>query len=98
MRTDCLGKVEGLLMDDQKKTFEEVKKQPARTGLPGGDFRIPGVTGRNPPPVGDVLSKPAQEKLKLTDDQKKKLEELQKDVDAKLKSILSDEQKKQLEE
>jgi Spy/CpxP family protein refolding chaperone len=95
LRTDYLAKVEGVLTDEQKKTFEEVKKEQPRTN-PGGGFNI----GRNPrtPPTGDVLSKPAQEKLKLTDEQKKKIEELQKNVEAQLNSILTDEQKKQLEE
>jgi Spy/CpxP family protein refolding chaperone len=39
-----------------------------------------------------------QETLKLTDDQKKAVAELQKEVDAKLDKILTDEQKKQLKE
>ena len=39
-----------------------------------------------------------QEMLKLTDDQKKAIAELQKEVDAKLDKILTDEQKKQIKE
>jgi hypothetical protein len=39
-----------------------------------------------------------QEQLKLTAEQKKKIEELQKEVDAKLAKILTEEQKKSLQE
>ncbi len=39
-----------------------------------------------------------QNELNLSDKQKKQLEALQKDVDAKLEKILTDEQKKQLKE
>jgi len=39
-----------------------------------------------------------QDRLGLTADQKKQMEELQKDVDARLAKILTDEQKKQLKE
>jgi Spy/CpxP family protein refolding chaperone len=94
LRTDTLAKVEGLLTAEQKKVFEEVKQQPRRFG--DGTFPRRGQPGAAP--VGDVLSKPAQEKLKLTDDQKKKLDELQKEVESKLKGILTEEQKKQLED
>ncbi len=46
----------------------------------------------------DIAAPFAQETLKLTDEQKKQLADLQKDVDAKLAKILTDEQKKQLQE
>ena len=36
--------------------------------------------------------------VRVTDEQKKQLDELQKDVEKKLNGILTDEQKKQLEE
>ena len=48
--------------------------------------------GRGQP--GQVLPAQLQTALKLTDEQKKKVEELQKDVDTKLAAILTDEQKK----
>jgi Spy/CpxP family protein refolding chaperone len=100
LRNDYLTKVEGILTDEQKKTFAEVKKEQPGRGRGAGGFQFPNVPGRAAPtpPVGDVLSKPAQDKLKLTDEQKKKLEELQKETESKLNSILTDEQKKQLEE
>jgi Spy/CpxP family protein refolding chaperone len=104
LRNDYLTKVGALLTDEQKKTFDEVKKeQPGRPGGGrgpgnGGGLTLPGRNTTTPPPVGDVLSKPALEKLKLNDEQKKKVEELQKELETKLNDLLTDEQKKQLEE
>jgi Spy/CpxP family protein refolding chaperone len=100
LRNDYLAKVEGTLTDEQKKTFADVKKEQPGRGRGAGGLQLPNLPGRNAPtpPVGDVLSKAAQEKLKLTDEQKKKLDELQKETETKLNSILTDEQKKHLEE
>jgi hypothetical protein len=64
-------------------------------GGPGGFG--PGGPG-GPPQPGQVLPPFLQEELKLSADQKKQLEELQKDVDARLAKILTEEQKKQLKE
>ena len=47
---------------------------------------------------GQVMPTAIQEILKLSDDQKKQVSELQKDVDAKLDKILTDEQKQQVSE
>jgi hypothetical protein len=47
---------------------------------------------------GQILSTFLQDSLKLSPEQKKKLEEVQKDIDAKLGKILTDEQKKQLKD
>jgi len=47
---------------------------------------------------GQVMPTAIQEILKLSDDQKKQVSELQKDVDAKLDKILTDEQKTQLKQ
>jgi hypothetical protein len=63
---------------------------PGGRGGPGG----PG----GPPQPGLILAPPLQDALKLTDEQKKQLDELQKEVDGKLAKILTDEQKKQLKE
>jgi Spy/CpxP family protein refolding chaperone len=57
---------------------------------PGGLFE--------PPQPGQVLPAYQQRLLKLTDEQKKQLSELQKDVDTKLENILTAEQKKSLKE
>ncbi len=47
---------------------------------------------------GTVLSPRAQDTLKLTDEQKKQFEEMQKEVDAKIQKILTEEQNKRLKE
>jgi hypothetical protein len=72
-----------------------------RGGPRGGDDRGgPRGGGRfgGPPRPGQILPPFLQEQLKLTDKQKKQVEELQKEVDARLAKILTDEQKKQLKE
>jgi poly(3-hydroxybutyrate) depolymerase len=65
-------------------------------GAGRGPGRGPGAGAVTPP--GTVLSPRVQENLKLTDEQKKKFEELQKDVDARVQKILTDEQNKQLKD
>jgi hypothetical protein len=59
-------------------------------GGPGGRFGFP--------KPGQILPDFMQDQLKLTDDQKKKLADLQKDVDDKLDKLLTDDQRKQLKE
>jgi hypothetical protein len=65
-----------------------------------GDKGFPGAKGFGfgPPPLGQVMPPFVQDRLKLTDAQKKDLEALQKDVDAKIEKMLTDEQKKQFKE
>jgi hypothetical protein len=63
-------------------------------GGPGG--RGPG--GFGPPPPGQIMPPFLQERLKLSEEQKKQLDALQKEIDGKLGKILTDEQKKQLKE
>jgi hypothetical protein len=73
-------------------------------GGPGGGFGPPrggpgggGGGGRMGPPMpGTVLPAPVQERLALTDAQKKAVAELQKTVDAKLAEILTEAQRSQL--
>jgi hypothetical protein len=62
-------------------------------GGPGG----PGGFGVASPP-GQVMSSSAQDALRLNADQKRRMEELQKEVDSQLDKILTDEQKRQLKE
>ena len=52
---------------------------------------------RGPPP-GEILPPPVQDMLQLTEEQKKQLAELQKEVDAKLDKLLTEEQRKQFKE
>jgi hypothetical protein len=62
-------------------------------GFPGGPGG-PGGFGFGPPPLGQIMPFFVQDQLKLTDAQKKDLEALQKDVDAKIEKLLTDDQKK----
>jgi Squalene-hopene cyclase C-terminal domain len=64
-------------------------------GKEGGRGRGPGRFG-GPPRPGQILPDFLQDELRLTDEQKKQLADLQKEVDAKLEKILTEEQKKQL--
>lgn len=69
-------------------------------GPPGGGppgRRGPGGFGA-PPAPGQLLPPFLQERLKLTAEQKKQLDELQKEIDSKLGKILTEEQKRQLKE
>src|SRR5262249_5204222 len=49
-------------------------------------------------PPGTVLSPRVQQDLKLTEEQKKKIEEIQKEVDARVQKVLTEEQNKQLKD
>jgi hypothetical protein len=64
-------------------------------GPPGGG---PGGFMMMPPRPGEILSPMAQQRLRLSPEQKAQLASIQKEVDERLDKILSDEQKKQLEE
>ncbi len=54
--------------------------------------------GGGPPPIGQILPGFLQEQLKVTAEQREKIEALQKDVDEKLAAILTDEQNKSFRE
>jgi hypothetical protein len=66
---------------------------------PGGEFgkgpKGPGGFG-GPPRPGQVMPVFLQDMLQLTEDQKKQVDALQKDVDTRLEKILTDEQKQRL--
>ena len=74
---------------------------PPPDGGPEGQGRG-GPGGRGgfgpPPQPGQVLPGRLQDELKLTDDQKKQIAELQKEVDAKLAKILTQEQLTQMKQ
>ena len=100
LRPDYLVKVEKLLTDDQKKTFEEVRRERPVFGPGGGGvFPVPMPML----PFGSSIGGPflpanVQKELKLTDDQKKKVDELQKELEAKIMTVLTEDQKKAFEE
>jgi hypothetical protein len=80
------GKLEALLTGEQKKQYTD---RPVTFG--------PGMFRELPAP-GQLLAVAVQERLKLNEDQKKQLGELQKEVDGGLEKLLEDKQKKQLKE
>ncbi len=71
-----------------KSVFAPFVPQPARPGPIGRD---------GPAHPGKVLSSAQQEALKLSGEQKKRLEEIQKEIDTMLATVLTDEQRKQLQ-
>ncbi len=92
-REDALAKVEPILTADQKKVFAQVKVQqplPGAGGIRTGPIAIGGGIAQILPPI-------TQQRLQLTDEQKKQLEAIQKEAEAKVMKVLTDEQKKQLE-
>ncbi len=69
---------------------------PPPGGGPGGRMGGPGGMMGGPPRPGEILPAMLRRNLKLTAAQSKQLDDLQKDVDAKVEKILNDDQKKQL--
>ena len=61
-------------------------------GGPGGGF------GFQMPAPGELMPPPVQMMLQLTDEQKKQLADIQKEVDQKLEKLLTEEQRKSLKE
>ncbi|HKI38418.1 MAG TPA: hypothetical protein VKA46_41600 [Gemmataceae bacterium] len=97
LQKETMTALRKVLNDDQKTTLKDLTGEPFELrftfGGPGG----PGGFG-GPPQPGKVLSPFVQDQLKLTSEQKKQMEDLQKEVDEKLAKILTDEQKKQLKD
>jgi hypothetical protein len=99
LRTEYEGKLTALLTDEQKRKFEEAKQ----TARPRGGFgqNLPNLQNIRPFGRGDdqgLQSKDVQEKLNLNNEQKTKLEQLQKEFEAKQLEVLTEEQKKKYEE
>jgi phage gpG-like protein len=89
-------KLDQLFADEQRKQWKEMRDNPFRGfGGPGGPGGPGGRGPAAPPKVGQIMSDPVQEQLKLTDEQKKEVVELQKVVDTNLDKLFADEQKKQ---
>jgi hypothetical protein len=84
--------LEKLLTDEQR---QQLKKPPSGFG-PGGPGGPPGAAGA--PRTVQILPAFLRPRLKLTDDQKKQLDALQKQVEDKVNQALSAEQKKELKE
>ena len=81
--------VGALLAVTSLSTAQPPQRQPGQPGkgaFPGRGFTKP----------GEIFSAGLQERLKLSDEQKKQVADLQKEVDDKIAKILNDEQKEQL--
>ncbi len=85
------GRFSSVLTDAQKKQIKSVFS-------PGGG--MPQNIGPTAPltvaDAGKILSPAQQDTLKLSAEQKKRLEEIQKEIDAKLETLLTEDQKRQL--
>jgi hypothetical protein len=94
LRPDYLTPLEGVLNDAQKKDLEEISREGShgRLNIGGGPFRPGGTV------PGQLLPPQLQERLKLTDEQKKKLVDLQKDAENKVQDLLTEEQRKLLKD
>jgi hypothetical protein len=84
---EAARKLDALLTDEQRKQLKDSLREagPFGPGGPGG-----------PPEIGRILPSAVQEKLKLTAEQKKQIDGLQKDADGKMDTLLKDEQKTRL--
>jgi outer membrane protein assembly factor BamB/Spy/CpxP family protein refolding chaperone len=99
LQKDIDGKLAKILTEEQNKQLKDMQQGGGRGGRGGFGGAGGGAGGfGNPPQPGQILSAFTQQRLNVTADQKKQLDELQKDVDGKLAKMLSDEQKKQLKE
>jgi len=79
-----------------KESLTDLLTKEAAAAPQGGGGR--GAAGRSQARPGQILPAGLQDELKLTDDQKKQVADLQKDVDAKLAKILTVDQKKQMKD
>lgn len=87
------------IADGLNRFFPQPKGFPGGPGgFPGGPGGFPGGPPGGPPRPGEILPGVTQQQLKLTPEQRKELEKLQKEIDAKLDKLLTEEQRKQLRE
>jgi Spy/CpxP family protein refolding chaperone len=89
-----LAKVETILDADQKKLFAQIKQQPVQPGVGVRPLPIQGGAGG----INPLLPPGIQNRLQLTDEQKKQVDAIQKEVEEKILKVLTDEQKKTLEQ
>lgn len=89
---------------DGSVTQDEIRSFAQNSGRQGNRVGQSGQMGRNgrgmgaPPRPGQILPEHLQDELNLTEAQKKKIDALQKEVDAKLAKILTQDQQQQLAE
>jgi hypothetical protein len=82
--TDSSARFEKSLDDKQRTALKDLQKNLGLFGFAG------------PPDLDHVLAKPIRDKLELSADQSRLVDELQKQAEAKLKDILNDDQRGQL--
>ncbi len=73
-------------------------RNPGGSMFGGGGMGFGGPGGFGFPPPGPLLPTFLQDQLKMTSEQKKQLEDLQKEIDEKLEKIMTEEQRKQFKE
>lgn len=83
------GKLDALLTEEQRKALKEPPKGPG----PGGPPPFAAM-----PQTVQVLPAAVRQRAKLTDDQKKQLEALQKEVEGSLDKLLTEDQRKELKQ
>jgi len=83
LQEDLLGKVQGVLTDEQKRKFVEVQGRRPAGPMPG---------------LGQLIPSPIQDGLGLTPEQREKVAKLQKESEEKLRAILNEEQNKKFDE
>jgi len=95
-RKDALT-LQKAVADRFDRVLTAVQKKQIKSVFAPSDFRPGGPgPGDNPQP-GKIFTGPQQETLKLSAAQKKRVDEIQKDIDAKLATLLTEEQKRQLQ-
>jgi len=94
LRQEYEGKVASLLTTEQKKTFDDAKSE-RRPAFGQGT-----TPGRRPetPAAGGASVLPQLERLNLSDEQKDKIAKLRKELESKIKDVLTDDQKKKLDD
>lgn len=105
LQNEAKENIAKLLSAEQKEALKDVTGEPfdlprggfGGGGPGGGGFGGFGGFGGGGTP-GTLLSTGAQNQLRLTDEQKKELEALQKEVDSKLEKLLTEEQRNQLKQ
>jgi Spy/CpxP family protein refolding chaperone len=111
MQKEAMDGVKRFLSASQKEALKDLVGEPFALsqegfgpgGGPGGSGGGPGGRGGPggfgaPSPPGQVMSSFVQDTLKLTPEQKQRMEQLQKEVDSQIDKILTEEQKKQFKE
>jgi Spy/CpxP family protein refolding chaperone len=100
------------LSDDQRKDLASLQKvvdglfdkvltpaqrQQLKSVFPSGGPPQAGPGPGNPAHPGKIFSPAQRDTLKLSPEQRKRLEEIQKEIDARLATLLTDEQQRQLQ-